>query len=449
MRFRRLSTQIYLTILASLILIVVIVGFTFPRNLQRGPVRDAFGVTAELAAAALPGPQAELAKQRSALNDLARKLRIDIALFNRERQQIVASDNANVRPPPRRVQESGFLFRRGRFAWGVLMPDGRWLVAQSRRRGPPRGPWRLLAVLAFVSVIVGLCAWPVVRGLTQRLERLQSGVENLGEGNLAARVDVRGTDEVAALANSFNSAAERIERLVNSHRLLLANASHELRTPLARIRMGLELLDSDAGPRVRQELERDIGELDDIIEEILLLSRLDAGVRSDIDERVDFLALVAEEAARYGDCTLEGAPAHITGDPTLLRRLVRNLLENAQRHGRPPVTVALTSSGVSNHLSTDQSAADKRTANERRPNEQRNVVLVIADTGDGISPAHQEAVFRPFHRGATAGSSRKGTGLGLALARQIAIQHRGTIQFLPDAKGRLNTIEVRLPLASE
>ena len=99
-------------------------------------------------------------------------------------------------------------------------------------------------IMAFLllALIVGVVAYPLVRHLTKRLERLQRGVESLGAGDLSARVPVEGSDEVAALAASFNRAAERIEALVGAHKTLLANASHELRTPLARIRMATELM---------------------------------------------------------------------------------------------------------------------------------------------------------------------------------------------------------------
>ena len=140
----------------------------------------------------------------------------------------------------------------------------------------------MLGVIGFlggIALAVAICAYPLVRRLTRRLERLQAGVEQLGAGDLAARVKVEGKDEVAMLAESFNRAAARIEDLVGSHKLLLANASHELRTPLSRIRMGVELLKETAGPqdlKRKADLERDIAELDALIDEILLSSRLDA-----------------------------------------------------------------------------------------------------------------------------------------------------------------------------
>ena len=156
--------------------------------------------------------------------------------------------------------------------------------------------------LGVIALAVAVCAYPVVRGLTRRLERLQAGVETLGAGNLAARVKVEGSDEVARLAESFNRAAARIEELVGAHRMLLANASHELRTPLSRIRLGLELFEQTGRSEYKAELTRDIAELDLLIDEILLASRLDAVAALGTAEEIDLLALAAEECARYEDC---------------------------------------------------------------------------------------------------------------------------------------------------
>ena len=163
--------------------------------------------------------------------------------------------------------------RDGLATWLLPLSDGRFLVT-----GALHGPWRPgrwgLTALFVIAVAVAVGAWPITRRLTRRLERLKTGVDRLGEGDLAARVKVEGKDEVAALAASFNRSASRIEELVRSHKMLLANASHELRTPLTRINMALALSETDrSGARSSRA---DIDELDQLIEEILLASRLDA-----------------------------------------------------------------------------------------------------------------------------------------------------------------------------
>jgi signal transduction histidine kinase len=189
-------------------------------------------------------------------------------------------------------------------------------------------------VVALASAIA-LGSFPVVRRITHRLERLRAQVDALGAGQLSARVDVRGKDEIASLAQSFNRAAERIEKLVAAQRGTLASASHELRSPLARIRVAIELVDGAEGDALRARVGPDVAELDALIGELLLASRLDAlapGQALERRESVDLLGLAAEEAARTG-AEVTGDPALVQGDPNLLRRLIRNLLENARRHG--------------------------------------------------------------------------------------------------------------------
>jgi len=276
-------------------------------------------------------------------------------------------------------------------------------------------------IIAFLllALVVGAVAYPLVRRLTKRLERLQRGVESLGAGDLSARVAVEGRDEVASLAASFNRAAERIEALVGAHKTLLANASHELRTPLARIRMATELMKESADPKRKAGLDQDIAELDLLIDEILLASRLDAVAELDASEEVDLLALAAEECARYADAQLDGESVTVHGDPRLLRRLLRNLLENAQRHGRPPTQVRITNTADGAHI-------------------------VVSDRGAAIPAEQRGRLFEPFYRRAAA-SNNIGAGLGLALVRQIAEHHAGAVEFAATSEGQ-NSFIVTLPV---
>jgi signal transduction histidine kinase len=271
-----------------------------------------------------------------------------------------------------------------------------------------RAQVHLLQTLSLLAVAVGVCAYPVVRRLTKRLERLQRGVESLGAGDLSARVAVEGRDEVAQLAISFNRAAARIEEVVGAHKSLLANASHELRTPLARIRMAVELVKESADPKRKAGLDRDIAELDQLIDEILLASRLDTLAELEVDEDVDLLALAAEECARYDDAHLDGVPVTVRGDPRLLRRLMRNLLENAQRYGSAPTEVQIARSG-------------------------QGAEIIVCDSGSGIPVDQAERAFEPFYRRP---GSEGGVGLGLTLVRQIARRHGGDAHYVPTATGR-------------
>jgi signal transduction histidine kinase len=291
-----------------------------------------------------------------------------------------------------------------------------------------RPPLSFFWLLLLVALAVALGAYPVIRRLTQRLEALQIGVERWGRGDLSARVVVQGHDEVAFLAERFNQAAERIERLMASHKTLLANASHELRSPLARIRMSVELMGPDASPVQRNEIARSIGELDQLIDEILLASRLDRQQdEAEPMEEVDLLGLAAEECARVGAQLLDlppgaGAPV-VQGSPRLLRRLLRNLLENAIRHGARPVTLAI----------------DPREADWR---------LQVCDRGSGVPPVHREQIFEPFYRPPGASETAGGVGLGLALVRSIAKRHGGSVRCL-EAPGGGTCFEVLLPRYSE
>jgi signal transduction histidine kinase len=267
----------------------------------------------------------------------------------------------------------------------------------------------MAAVLVMLFIAVAAGAYPVVRRLTRRLEALKQGVERFGAGALDQRVDASGRDEVAAVATSFNQAADRLQALVRSHQSLLANASHELRSPLARMKMALAMLgsaDPSQRERLKKEIDTNIAELDALVEEVLLASRLDARPELDQRERVDLAGLAAEEAARV-DAALELAPGHeppaVMGDERLLRRAVRNLLENARRYGGGDVSVDMQRSGS-------------------------QLALRVCDRGTGVPEALRERIFEPFYRLPGHAEKAGGVGLGLSLVKQIAERHAGSVR---------------------
>lgn len=294
-----------------------------------------------------------------------------------------------------------------------------------------------LGMLALVSVILALATYPVVRRLTKRLERVQQGVQRWGEGDLGVRLPVEGNDEVAFLARRFNASAERVQGLLRSHKTLLANASHELRSPLARIRMGLELMDA-AEPAIqaaqRAEVARNIAELDQLVDEILLASRLDlTETPLQNPEPLDLTALAAEECARVQAGLVVLCQPQVLGEERLLRRLIRNLLENACRYGRKGGDVP-----VEDEV--------QLTLSEEVMQGQSWAVITVDDHGLGVPETERERIFEPFYRASGASERQGGVGLGLALVRQIAQHHRGAVQCLAAPEGGARFV-VHLPLA--
>ncbi len=318
----------------------------------------------------------------------------------------------------------------------VQLQDGQTMHLHLPR--PPRSPWiapfGFFWTLALVAVAVALATYPIVRRLTRRLEGLQAGVQRWGDGDLSVRLSAVGEDEVGFLAQHFNHAAQRIENLVKardallaSQKSLLANASHELRSPLTRIRMGLELLGQGSPEALAQrkpEIERNLAELDQLIDEILLASRLDA---RDADvgtiEPVDLVGLAAEECARSG-AALEtlASVLLVPGIAKLLRRAVRNLLENARRYAATEVELAL--------YQKDSFA-----------------FIEVKDRGPGVPEAFQSRIFEPFYRLPGASERDGGVGLGLALVQSIALRHGGSVAC-SNRTGGGACFTLRLPLAT-
>ncbi|RST84377.1 HAMP domain-containing histidine kinase, partial [Aquibium carbonis] len=370
-----MRNSLFLKIYATLLAALAIVAFASAVFWWVGQNREEEGWRGRrdrFIAAMLP-PADGPAALRPTLERLGRAFDAEIAVYGPDGRLLAA----NGRDFPSRLrgreweEGNGDRMRRSKGMHAMLVPleDGRSVAVRMARSDGPGGG---LAYLAMIAAVTGLASYPVVRHLTRRLETLRRGVDAWGEGALVTRVPDKGSDEVATVAKSFNRAADQIERMIAAHRALLANASHELRSPLARLRMAIDLYETNPGQARKAEIVRNLGELDDLVEEILLASRLDHTERLDRTEIVDLLALASEEGARNG-IDVGGRPAPVEGDPRLLTRLVRNLMQNALRHGAPPVEV---------QVGRDADA----------------VTISVRDHGGGIPESEGSRVFEAFYR---------------------------------------------------
>ena len=399
---RRLYLQVYLAFVGILVLFGVLISLAWwllPGDIQtHGSLEGMSAVLGEV----LPAPERPLEDLQRKVDWLAARFDADVTVRAPDGQPLARSGAALPAPPPGHPA-SGWLRGAGAPAVALRLADGRWVVARWKHRHNGLG---LLGALALLAGAIAVGAHPLARRITRRLERLRSGVDALGAGDMKARVRVEGRDEVADLARSFNAAADRIERLVAAQKTVLAGASHELRSPLTRMRMALELLPAAGRPELKAQLEKDIAELDELIGELVLASRMDTLDRLTQVEDVDLLALFAEEGARTGT-ELSGEAVTVRGDPRLLRRLLRNLLENASRHA----SGAAVDAGIA-----------------RLPD--GRVRLTVADRGPGVPESERERIFEPFYRPPGAKESDGGVGMGLALVRSIAQRHGGDVRYV-------------------
>lgn len=305
------------------------------------------------------------------------------------------------------------------------------------------GPSPLPPLLTLVSglVVVGVGAFLTTRWIMRPLGELSRAARALGGGDLSARTNLARTDELGEVGRIFDEMATRLSDLLLSEKELLANLSHELRTPLARIRVALEIAaegDADAARTSLSEIAVDLSELETLIEDVLATTRLAVQSRQAAPagfalhrEEVLPRALCERAADRFRarhperrlDVSIDGDPPALHADPTLLRRVIDNLLENAHKYSK---------------ASEEPIALCARSRDSE-------VVFEVSDRGIGIPEEDLPRIFDPFFRSERSRSrGTGGVGLGLTLAKRIVDAHGGRIE-VESEKGVGTTMRAFIP----
>ncbi|WP_226685888.1 ATP-binding protein [Stutzerimonas stutzeri] len=283
-------------------------------------------------------------------------------------------------------------------------------------------PPQLLVLIGLLGLsLIGLTVYLLVRQLEQRLSVLEGAATRIAAGNLETRVPDVGTDSVGRLAAAFNGMARHLQRLLAVQREMVSAVAHELRTPVARLRFGLEMSaeaqTDEARRKYLEGMDGDIDDLDALVDEMLVYSRLERGSPTLHFQQVDLRALVdqvigelaplrADVGVSRGECiTAADGSCWAEAEPQYLRRALSNLITNAMRHAERQVQVSFAIDG-------------------------QTVRLEVDDDGPGVPEADWEKVFTPFLRlddSRTRASG--GHGLGLSIVRRIIYWHGGRSQL--------------------
>ena len=375
-------------------------------------------------------------------------------LFNRQLQELSGrSTRADAREAAQRVFETGL----PQFAdMGPSPLLGRPVRAESGEQYalvaelPPRPEFALFHLhILFMALIGGLFCYWLAKHLTSPVTKLRAATRELANGNLSVRVAPtlgRRRDELASLASDFDEMAEKIQLLINRQRRLLGDISHELRSPLARLNVALELARQRSGSEATSALERIQREaeiLNEMIGQLLALTRLESGAEEIKKVEVDLASLLREvvkdadfEArARNRSVRLAASePVIIEGVPNLIRRAIENVIRNAVHY-----TAAQTE--VEIKLLTEATANPSACKLEQ-------AVIVVRDHGPGVPDEALQEIFRPFYRVDEARDREAGgVGLGLAIAERAVRLHAGNVEATNAPSGGL-IVTISLPLAN-
>ena len=327
----------------------------------------------------------------------------------------------------------------------VLSANGQRYIYVAHIPRPPFQPsFQTLGLRLLVILVIGgiFCYW-LSRYLTTPLLKLRTTTNELAEGNLGARVSTKlakRRDEVGQLGRDFNSMAERLESMVKAQQRLLGDISHELRSPLARLGVALGLARQRSGAEANgalDRIERESDNLNEMISQLLTLTRLESGTDGRRRTEVDLTALVHEVAedadfeARSVNRTVQVVSSDkcsINGVEELLRSAVENVVRNAVRY-------------------TPEGTAVEVALRKQNGNGNNFAVISVRDRGKGVPEEALEKIFRPFYRTEDARDRQSGggTGLGLAITERAVRMHGGSVQATNAAGGGLS-IEMSLQL---
>jgi two-component system, OmpR family, sensor histidine kinase CpxA len=289
--------------------------------------------------------------------------------------------------------------------------------------------------LAIIGIVIALSVIPISRVITQRIKELRESALSIADGDLSRRVNVKARDEIGELGLAFNQMADRLERMISGCRELTANVSHELRTPLTRIRIAEELLREQFEKkslkgfvRHMDSISEDVDELNQLIERILELSKLDMRESSVRHEKIDLSTILSELLDRFEPVSVHKnigiksqllSDLFVVGDRQSLNTAFLNILDNSIKfspeHGE--IKVLMTS-------------------------EQDALKVSVTNTFEVLSNEDLEKIFEPFYR--SNASNTPGSGLGLSIAARIIRKHGGDIAAF-NTPGGLE-ITVHLPL---
>ncbi|SHJ36682.1 two-component system, OmpR family, sensor histidine kinase CpxA [Malonomonas rubra DSM 5091] len=296
--------------------------------------------------------------------------------------------------------------------------------------------WRLMILMAISAVV---CFW-LARSFSSPISRLRKATHQLADGDLGIRIgdQVKGKNEIAGLARDFDHMAERIEDLVSAQQRLLRDISHELRSPLARLGVALELARQEGKPEIRQKalqrIELEAERMNEMIGQLLNLTRLESGARElqrenfDLAELITELVQDADYEAKNRNCRVEfsdNIPCPFYGSQQLLARALENVIRNAVKY---------TAEGTAVQVKLGQ--------------QEQQICIQILDQGPGVPEESLEKLFEPFYRVADDRDRKSGgTGIGLAIADRSIRLHNGRIKAQNRTEGGLE-VEIYLPQAS-